>query len=355
MRFIPLKLALYSLLLTLTVSCSTTGKIKNVFSPKEKVECNITRAAIDLGSGSTRFKVAKVDRCKGKILEVLLEREEKIDFKEDLIKSRTNTFSESIMSSSIETLRTLKKEADKFSPKEYVAVATAAFREAKNGQKFIERINVELWINPRIITQGEEALLGFYGSAESIGSSPENTVIWDIGGSSQQIIKYNPNERFTIYEGKLGAVSFKEYILKRIKRQNVRSPNPMNSYQTQLAVEHAKNTALKTVKRDLKDFLQQSGNVKVLGIGGVHYYSIRNQIDPTGEKDSYTVGDVEKTLQSKIGKTDSDLGNPRYVETDVSNLALVFGFMKALNIYEVKTAKVNMTDGLLLNHKYWAP
>jgi exopolyphosphatase/guanosine-5'-triphosphate,3'-diphosphate pyrophosphatase len=344
-----------SLLFILLFSGCSITQISKSSAPTEKVKCDTVRAAIDIGSGSTRLKVAKVDRCKNKALEVLLEREEKVDYKEDLTKSHRNSFSDEIMATGLATLRTLKTEAEKFSPKEYVAVATAAFREAKNGQKFIEKINVELWINARIITQGEEALLGFYGSADNIGSTPENTVIWDIGGSSQQIIRYTGHNHFSVYEGKLGSIPFKEYILKRIKRKHAFSPNPINSYQAKLAVEYAKRNAEKTVKKDIKEFLQNTKDVKILGIGGVHYFSIRNQIDPSGEKDSYTIGDVEKTLNSKLGKTDNELGNPQYVQTDVSNLALVFGYMKALNIYEVKTAKINMTDGLILNDKYWAP
>lgn len=355
MLSLPIRMLIYTLSLFIIAGCSSTQTTSKTSPLKEKVNCEVVRAAIDIGSGATRLKVAKVDRCKLKVLAVLLEREERVDYKEDLLKNRSNSFSEQIMSEGLQVLKSLKNEADKLSPGEYVSVASDAFREAKNGQKFIERINVELWINARIISQNEEALLGFYGSADSIGASPENTIIWDIGGSSQQIIKYNGKDRFSVYEGKLGAVTFKDYILKRIKRQNTKSPNPINSYQAKLAIEHAKSIALKTVKKDIKDFLSNSSNVKVIGIGGVHYYSLRKQIDPTGEKDTYTVGDVEKTLNSKIGKTDADLGNPKYVDTDVSNLALVFGFMKALNIYEVKTAKVNMTDGLLLNHKYWAP
>ncbi len=350
-----------SRLITLTLTsflfwgCSTSQKPGAPTSQKTKANCEVTRAAIDIGSGATRLKVAKVDRCKSKVLTVHLEREERVDYKEDLLKNKSSSFSEHIMNEGLAVLKSLKLEAEKFAPSEYVSVASDAFRESKNGQKFIERINVELWINPRIISQNEEALLGFYGSADSVGSSPENTVIWDIGGSSQQLIKYNGQDRFTVYEGKLGAVAFKDYILRRIKRQGGRSPNPLNSYQIKLAVEHAKQTAEKTVKKDIKEFLKNSSNVKVLGIGGVHYYSLRKQIDPSGEKDTYTIGDVEKVLQANTGKTDADLGNPKYADTDVSNLALVFGFMKALNIYEVKTAKVNMTDGLLLNHKYWAP
>lgn len=217
MRKFSLYLSTALVSLTLISGCAVTQKVTNIFTP-EKKNCDSVRAAFDIGSGSTRVKVAKVDSCKNKILEVLLEREEKSDLKEDLLKSRTGSFSEEVMASTLATLKTLKTEAVKFGPNEYVAVATDAFREAKNGQKFIEKINVELWINPRIITQGEEALLGFYGSAENLGTTPENTVIWDVGGSSQQIIKYNGNNRFTIYEGRLGAVTFKDYIIKKSKK-----------------------------------------------------------------------------------------------------------------------------------------
>lgn len=355
MRTLSINLITSLLFLSLFTGCAAPQKITKSAPPTQQEKCDTVRAAIDIGSGSTRLKVAKVDKCKNKVEEILLEREEKVDYKEDLIKSHRDSFSDSIMNTGLATLTTLKAEAEKFSPKEYVAVATAAFREAKNGQKFIERINVKLWINARIIAQSEEALLGFYGSANNLGAKPENTIIWDIGGSSQQIVKYNGNNRFIVYEGKLGSVPFKDYILKKVKRSHAFSPNPINSYQAKLAVEYAEHQALKTVKKDIKEFLQNTKDIKVLGIGGVHYYSVRNQVDPTGEKDTYTIGDIEKTLNSKLGKTDSELGNPQYVQTDVSNLALVFGFMKALNIYEVKTAKINMTDGLILNDKYWAP
>ena len=336
--------------IALLQGCTSLTNPAPEVAKKPTRDCKVVRAAFDIGSGATRVKVAKVDRCKAKVLEVLLEREEKVDFKEDLTKNN-KMFSEEIMKTGLDVLKSLKSEAERLSPKEYVAVATAAFREAKNGQRYVERINSELWINARILKQSEEARLGFYGSAESLGAAPENTVIWDVGGSSQQIIKYNGNGRFSVYEGKLGSVGFKNYILKRIKKSKARSPNPMNEYQVRLAVEHAQKTAQKTVKNDIKDFIKNSKDAKVLGIGGVHYHSIRAQVDPSGEKDVYTIGDVEKTLKSKIGKSDTDLGNPKFVETDVSNLALIFGYMKALNIYQVRAAKINMTDGLLLNHK----
>ncbi len=341
--------------LFLLQGCAVLPTTPQSTATKPVRDCKVVRAAFDIGSGATRVKVANVDRCKSKVLEVLLEREEKVDFKEDLSQNNSRMFSEQMMANGLKVLRTLKEEAEKFSPKEYVAVATAAFREAKNGQKYIEKINSELWISARILQQSEEARLGFYGSAESIGATPENTIVWDVGGSSQQIIKYNGDGRFSIYEGKLGSVEFKNYILRRVKRTQSRSPNPMNDYQVGLAVKHAETTANRTIKKDIKNFLRNSKDVKVLGIGGVHYHSVRNQIDPSGEKDFYTVGDVEKTLKAKIGKTDADLGNSKFVDTEVSNLALIFGFMKALNIYEVRTAKINMTDGLLLDHKYWMP
>ena len=41
-------------------------------------DCIFTRAAFDVGSGTTRMKVAKVDVCKNTILKVLLKKEMRI-------------------------------------------------------------------------------------------------------------------------------------------------------------------------------------------------------------------------------------------------------------------------------------
>jgi exopolyphosphatase/guanosine-5'-triphosphate,3'-diphosphate pyrophosphatase len=61
---------------------------------------------------------------------------------------------------------------------------------------------------------------------------------------------------------------------------------------------------------------------------------------------------VKKALTTKGELTDSEIGG-KYAATDVSNLALVLGFMKELKIDKIRTLKANMAHGILIYPKYW--
>ena len=99
--------------------------------------------------------------------------------------------------------------------------------------------------------------------------------------------------------------------------------------------------AKKTIKKKI-----QSG-AQVLGIGGVHYYSVRGQ---TKVESKYDHSTLESTISSKLAKHDADIGGD-YASTDVSNLILVKSYMEALNIKEVEAFRINLADGVLLSGK----
>ena len=61
----------------------------------------------------------------------------------------------------------------------------------------------------------------------------------------------------------------------------------------------------------------------------------------------YNQDDLHKTLERRIGLTDKEIGG-NYSTTEISNLVLVLGFMKGLDINEISVLKINLTDGLLL-------
>ncbi len=337
-----------------TNSCSTISKpFSKPSSPTTAAkDCLVIRGVFDIGSGSTRLKVAKVDQCQNRVSAILLEREEKVDYKGDLLQNH-EAFSVSIQNQGEEVLKKLKAEGDTLKVQEYVAVATAAFRSAKNAKPFIEKLNLDLQINAQIITQEEEAVIGFYAASQSLSLNPENTLIWDIGGGSQQMIHYAGKNKIYTYKGKLASAYFKDYVLKYILKKHAKSPNPMNSYQIKLAVQHARDVATKTVKGEIRNFLLTQPNI--IGIGGVHYYSVIKQIDPSGRSSSYTIDELEKTLQKSIGLRDEEILDQKYADTEITNLALVLGYMQALKIKQVNVLNVNLTDGLLLDYKYWTP
>ena len=104
----------------------------------------------------------------------------------------------------------------------------------------------------------------------------KDVVVWDIGGGSMQMTMYLGNGKYSIYKGKLASVSFKNHIIEDIQNKDisaVKSPNPINRRSMKTAFRDAEVMAKITVPREIQDKLQDP-NTFVIGIGGVHFYSI---------------------------------------------------------------------------------
>ena len=319
--------------------------ITNVFAD----ECLKNRAAFDIGSGTTKMVVAKVDTCLQQVKQIFEDKEIAVEYKEDLYMSQ-GKFSKEIQDKGLAVLKQLKNIAKKNNPDLYVGVATSAFRTSINGKIFAERIEKDLGIRVKIISQRTEAILGFLAAYPQTDLEKKECLVWDIGGGSMQMVMAQDNNAFEVYEGKLASVSMKNMIITAIHGKSykeVSSPNPMGNAvatkATNLAQYYAEIHAPNSIKNKAK-------NLTVLGIGGVHYYSVRKQCVKDGK--TYTISDVERTLALRQALTDEELGG-KYAPTDISNLALVLGFMKALNINKIRTLKANMAHGILIYPKYW--
>lgn len=313
--------------------------------------CLSTRAAFDVGSGTTKMKVATVDTCTQKIVSVIKDEQIPVGYKEDLSASSENSFGRSIMVKGIEALQTLKESAIASGATEFAGVATSAFRDAVNGQTFLNRAQSETGIQLKIITQDEEARIGFYGALTQAEAPIDDLVVWDIGGGSMQIITRDEKGEFLIFRGDLASVSFKDHLIKEIQGRDADSPNPISAQNAAVGVMRAWLHAVTNVP---PTFLEKIRNPKtvVYGIGGVHTYSVRTQIGKGTAK--YTKSELTAKAQERLGLTDEQIGG-KYASTEVSNLILVLGYMEALGISSVMTAKVNLADGVLVNPAFWNP
>jgi exopolyphosphatase/guanosine-5'-triphosphate,3'-diphosphate pyrophosphatase len=144
------------------------------------------------------------------------------------------------------------------------------------------------------------------------------------------------NGQILIVESKIASVSFKNWLLKELKRQGT-SPNPLTKVEIDLAVGQAEKTG-----QILRTQLPPDFGTEAFGIGGVHSISLVNRL----KKISYGREDLEITLQRSTGLTDAALKSP-YAATEITNLAFVLGMMKGLGLERVHSLKVNLTDGLL--------
>lgn len=307
-------------------------------------DCIKVRTAFDIGSGTTKMKVGKVDTCKQKVISILFEKSLPVSYKQSLQDSNNNTIDSKVYDEGYSVLERLKKQSLKFKPSGFFAVATSAFRTATNLEAFRKKVKENLAIDIKVITQKEEAILGFVAASNLTTKAMKDVIVWDIGGGSMQITSYD-GKNFEIYEGKHAAVTFKDYVIQNIQKKDpkiVKTPNPIKVINSMKALEKASEFALSEVSESLKVKLRSG--IEVLGIGGLHYYSIRGQ---TGKNDTYTDNDVLKALKSNSGLKDSEISD-KYPKTQITNLALVGGFMQGLKIKKVRTGRVNLANGLLI-------
>jgi exopolyphosphatase / guanosine-5'-triphosphate,3'-diphosphate pyrophosphatase len=165
-----------------------------------------------------------------------------------------------------------------------------------------------------------------------------------------QMTALTNDKKFIIYRGKIASISFKEKILNQIERKTdnkYASPNPIGRNNLD-GVVHLAMDAADDVSAEIKEIMR-SPEAQIIGIGGVHNQSIRKQLD---SKHAYKPEEIMKVIQSRIDMNDREIGG-YYADTEISNLLLVYGFMKKLGIKEVIPINVNLADGILIDPVFW--
>lgn len=307
-------------------------------------ECLENRGAMDFGSGTTKVLAVSVDVCEKKILKVLFEDRLALAFNEAYEKSFDQKIPEKFWRQALEPIRVSLKKLRSLEVEKIEAVATAVFRNAKNGTEVIAEMGRTLGLPIKVISQDEEAELGFWSVLSFKNLSPQKNavVVWDIGGGSMQMYAWNKGQP-QIYRGHLASVTFKNEILKVLQFKNPQehsSPNPLGRNRD-AAIQLAKNHAVLQVPRYFKN---QGSQAHWIGIGGVLSMSVQRQVKPEGG--SFTAEELTKTLRARASLSDAELEGD-YKISDVSNLALVLGYMRALQIAKVETVPASLGQGLI--------
>lgn len=309
------------------------------------------RAAFDVGSGSTKLKVVELNMCAQTVTRVVLEDQVKVDYRDALEKNANGEFPESIQSEGLAALTKLKGEAEAQGAHKFTGVATAAFRQAKNAEDFTKQIHDKLGVTLRIISQSNEALLGFQAARAQVKAVTQDVVVWDIGGGSMQMTSVDDTVKPVVYFGNLASVSFKNQVIAKVQKKNIAkvdSPNPLKKNQVAPAMLIAEKEALATVPASIQKKLAEPESI-VVGIGGVLTKSVPRQM-VAGSKLTYDT--IKAALDIRAGMTDKEI-NGEYAATEVTNLALVAGFMKALKIKSYQPAEVSLVDALWFDTDVW--
>lgn len=308
------------------------------------------RAAIDIGSGATNLKVAKVDTATNKILIQLYEKSIQVPYQKHLELSSDETFDREVMDEGIQVIKGLKEIADTYHVKKVIAVATAAFRKAKNGEQFAKEIEQDTGVQVRIINQDEEGILAFRGALAISSAKPEQAITWDIGGGSMQLTALTNEGTYFVEKGKTASIPFKNAIIEKIEHKdikNVTTPNPMTVDELEAGMKYASQLAAETAPF-IKEKIQDP-HVEILAVGSLFNFGI----SPLMENKIVKQSTLESKVMAMANKSDNELSGGKLVEVAVTNPLLVLGYMKGLKIDKVEVLNVNNADGALTYPAYW--
>lgn len=318
------------------------------FTPK-----TITRAAVDVGSGSIKLTVAKVDPQNNKIHRILYSEEHPVPFKRDIQVGGNSILSEKIQKVAFETLSNLQKELAILQPTEWRGIATAASRQAKNAQDMFKKINEDLGIDISIISQNEEGRLGF-ATAAAVSRIPQEKLIAVDSGSGSFQITTLLDDHLEVIEGELGYIPSLEMLMD-IREQKLdlqTPPSPVTLKEAQLLVERMKGKM-----PPLPDaFLQKSKDPAntIVGIGNENFIFA---MGATGVgKNTFTKEELWQGISNYAGKPAEELTQFAKPDTAVLGMVLLYSIMDSMGLDQITSRYANGScEGLLVDTEYWPP
>lgn len=141
-------------------------------------------AAIDVGSNSVRLLVAEWDPAAG--LQIVDEVKDQPRLAQGV--ATTGRLDDMAMARAMETLARMREVCRRRGVRRIAAVATAAVRDAENGEAFVRRVQDELGIPLRIIDAETEAVLSYRSVAHHFPLAGSRALVADIGGGSLELI-----------------------------------------------------------------------------------------------------------------------------------------------------------------------
>lgn len=141
----------------------------------------LRRAAIDIGTVSTRLLVADVSG-EGKISEIL-RRTLVTHLGENL--TSTGRLSNEAMTRVVDVVEGFLRDCARLGAEDIFAIATSAARDAANGEALLHKLE-QLGARPEIVSGSREALLSFTGATYELDD--EDILVADLGGGSTELI-----------------------------------------------------------------------------------------------------------------------------------------------------------------------
>jgi hypothetical protein len=344
------------------LACKTIDAASYV---KDDPTCLEIRGALAIGQDTTSASVAVVDRCLQKLSsDVLFSVESPASCRQGLQLQQVSQECEK------QTIANIKKAKDDIvkalgttAHARLAAFIGAEFRQAKNASAFRAEIKAETGLDPRIIDPKEQVVF-FYWAANIVPfEADRDLVVWSIDDKYMQIAAKAADGNLVVHSGQLAETSMKDFVLERKHsesgQRHAKTPNPVGRAFADLALDYAAKNA-DSIPFELKEKLAQ-GDVR--GYGRVFQEVVSRQIGEN--RGIFTQKELFDLADENINLADSELAslykrvpadtaaNLHDTAADVTSLLLVGGYMSQLGISKVKTPRINLANGCILNPNVW--
>lgn len=299
-------------------------------------------AALDVGSNSIRLLVAEYDRNAG--LSVVDEVKDQPRLAQGL--AATGRLDQPAIERAMATLARMREVCRRRGVRRIAAVATAAVREAANGEAFVRRVRDELDIPLRIIDAETEAALSYRSVAHHFRVLGARTMVADIGGGSLELI---------------GAVDGLVELTRSLPLGAVRLT------ETHLTGRREVRRELTALRAQIRRALKQGFRVRewtaatVIGSGGT-FTSLGRMatarrglpIPDTVHGVSVATAEVEALLEWLASKTPEQRRtvaglNPQRADIILAGLAVTAELLALLDTPTVTVSAFGLREGLLLD------
>src|SRR5438552_17170022 len=157
-------------------------------------------AVVDIGSNSGRMIVARSPT--GRHIETLAEARSPLRLASDI--AATGSLGSAAFDRTVDCLEDFLALARAAGASRTLAVATAAVRDAANGNEFIERLRARTKVDIEVIDGSREAEFAFLGAVHSL--PVEAGILLDVGGGSIEISRFRDRTMGRAWTLPLGAL-----------------------------------------------------------------------------------------------------------------------------------------------------
>ena len=158
-------------------------------------------AIIDVGSNSARLVISHIYKNGAYLM--AYNQKESLRLSQKV--NAENLLTEEAFACTLETMKSFLHMCKLYQVDKIIAVATAAIRNADNGQELIDRVAQETGINLHIISGNTEAYISFLGVINTL--DVKDGIMFDLGGGSTELILFRNRQVVKSVSLPFGAVN----------------------------------------------------------------------------------------------------------------------------------------------------